>query len=190
MLVLLPWLLYPGASTRAGLADRTTDGREVLAKMSKQAGGRPAKSGTRRELKTFRLVPNAIERLEQLARERGGSTSDVLNEVLLESADVRPRRLEVVNAFDAERSPAVARFRVLPGGSKPAEDQSPKLAHEVERLRDSLGGVLAEIENLMAEQLIETQDGEYGSGFRAGMLEALETAYALLQTELLISDTP
>ena len=73
--------------------------------------------------------------------------------------------------------------------------------------RIGLGGrdELAQLSTLfdsMAEQLAETQlaaeqpptkrmagrlDAEYGAGFRAGMLEALETAYALLQAELLMS---
>jgi hypothetical protein len=163
-------------------------------KMSKQAGGRPAKSGARRELKTFRLVPTAIERLERLASERGGSTSDVLNELLLESGEAdRPRRLEVVpvaNELGVTSSPAVTRFRVLPGGGRATEEAAPKVAHELERLRDGLGGVLAEVENLMTEQLgdeIPKKD-QYGNGFRAGMLEALETCYALLQAELLMSE--
>jgi hypothetical protein len=180
--------------------------------MSKQAGGRPAKSGARRELKTFRLVPDAIERLERLAGERGGSTSDVLNELLLEAraryeADLelgdagRQPRLEVLGAHSST-VPAVARFRVLPGKGKAVDESDPRVAHELERLRDALGGVLGEIEDLMAEQLAEVDEpgpkkgarhatkleAEYGSGFRAGMLEALETAYALLQAELLISD--
>ena len=163
--------------------------------MSKQAGGRPAKSGTRRELKTFRLVPSAIERLERMASERGGSTSDVLNELLLETMDLnRPRRLEVVpvaNELGVTSSPAVTRFRVLPGGGRPTEDpMAPKGAHELERLRDGLAGVLAEVENLMTEQLgdeIPKKD-EYGNGFRAGMLEALESCYALLQAEMLMSE--
>lgn len=177
--------------------------------MSKQAGGRPAKSGARRELKTFRLVPDAIQRLERLAGERGGSTSDVLNELLLEARtraeEPAPRRLEVLPApgDEADASlPAVARFRLLPGGGRTVDENDPRVAHELERLRDGLGGVLGEIEALMAEQLAETQlaadlpptkrmasrlDAEYGAGFRAGMLEALETAYALLQAELLMS---
>ena len=180
--------------------------------MSKQAGGRPAKSGARRELKTFRLVPDAIGRLERLASERGGSTSDVLNELLLEARgrfdEAHTRRLEVLPApgdeYD-EALPAVARFRVLPGGGKTLDESDPRVAHELERLRDGLGGVLGEVEALMAEQLAEGQlavdapaakkgartsgrlDAEYGAGFRAGMLEALETAYALLQAELLMS---
>lgn len=173
--------------------------------MSKQAGGRPAKSGARRELKTFRLVPDAIERLERLASERGGSTSDVLNELLLESQS--QRRLEVLPApGEAAELPAVARFRVLPGGGKSIESNDPRVAHELERLRDALGGVLDEIEALMGEQMAENElaadappakkgsrvagrlDAEYGAGFRAGMLEALETSYALLQAELLMSE--
>lgn len=158
--------------------------------MSKQAGGRPAKSGARRELKTFRLVPDAIERLERLASERGGSTSDVLNELLMESG---APRLEVVG--QPAPVPAVARFRVLPGGGK-GEESDPRVAHELERLRDSLGGVLDEIENLMAEasapeapgkKVSRRLDAEYEGGFRDGMLEALETAYALLQAELLMT---
>ena len=170
--------------------------------MSKQAGGRPAKSGARRELKTFRLVPDAIARLERLAGERGGSTSDVLNELLLEvrgrytdAAEAASPRLEVVGTDAAV--PPVARFRVLPGGSKPSVEADPRVAHELERLRDALGGVLEEIEQLMTEQLAEESpatkkgvarpDREYASGFRDGMLEAFETAYALLQAELLIS---
>lgn len=162
--------------------------------MSKQAGGRPAKSGARRELKTFRLVPSAIERLERMASERGGSTSDVLNELLLEAAELgRPRRLEVVpvaNELGVTSSPAVTRFRVLPGGGRAAEESAPKVAHELERLRDSLAGVLAEIEDLMTEQLGEEapKKDEYATGFRSGMLEALETCYALLQAELLMSE--
>lgn len=162
--------------------------------MSKQAGGRPAKSGARRELKTFRLVPSAIERLERMASERGGSTSDVLNELLLEAAELaRPRRLEVVpvaNELGVTSSPAVTRFRVLPGGGRAADEAAPKVAHELERLRDSLAGVLAEIEDLMTEQLGEEapKKDEYATGFRSGMLEALETCYALLQAELLMSE--
>lgn len=173
--------------------------------MSKQAGGRPAKSGARRELKTFRLVPDAIQRLERLASERGGSTSDVLNELLMESRGRfgddhetvdggRHPRLEVLGAQCAP-VPAVARFRVLPGGGK-SDEADPRVAHELERLRDALGGVLDDIESLMTEQVAEAAptgkkatrpDPEYASGFRDGMLEALETAYALLQAELLIS---
>jgi hypothetical protein len=165
--------------------------------MSKQAGGRPAKSGARRELKTFRLVPTAIERLERMASERGGTTSDVLNELLLEAAEAaelsRQRRLEVVpvaNELGVTSSPAVTRFRVLPGGGRGTEEAAPKVAHELERLRDSLAGVLAEIEDLMTEQLGEESPkaDEYATGFRSGMLEALETCYALLQAELLMSE--
>lgn len=161
--------------------------------MSKQAGGRPAKSGARRELKTFRLVPAAIERLERLAGERGGSTSDVLNELILDSAEAaRVRRLEILpSPAEAEReaAPAAARFKVLSGGGKQqlAEEAVQKTTHELERLRDSLGGVLAEIESLMSEQEAEPAEDAYAGGFRAGMLEALETAYTLLQSELLIS---
>ena len=162
--------------------------------MSKQAGGRPAKSGTRRELKTFRLVPDAIEHLERLASERGGSTSDVLNELLLEAGDepLEGPRLEVLGA--QATPPAVARFRLLPGGGK-GDPADPRVAHELERLRDALGGVLVDIEGLMAEQngarvprQSAKRDVEYATGFKHGMLEALETAYALLQAELLISD--
>lgn len=168
--------------------------------MSKQAGGRPAKSGTRRELKTFRLVPTAIERLERMASERGGSTSDVLNELLMEATELnRARRLEVVpvapelsvaNELGVTSSPSVTRFRVLPGSARTSEENGPKVAHELERLRDGLAGVLAEVENLMTEQLgdeIPKKD-EYGNGFRSGMLEALETCYALLQAEMLMSE--
>lgn len=162
--------------------------------MSKQAGGRPAKSGARRELKTFRLVPDAIARLERLAGERGGSTSDVLNEVLLELSDAaRARRLEVFSpAIDAEAdgrtAPAVARFRVIDGGGQKPIDAA-KVSHELERLRDSLAGVLEEIEGLMAEQVQDAEsEDEYASGFKAGMLEALETTFTLLQSELLTSD--
>src|SRR6185312_8550688 len=111
--------------------------------MSKQAGGRPVKSGTRRQLKTFRLVPDAIQRLECLAGERGGSTSDILNELLLEARlrldeetdageSVRLPRLEVLGAH-AAAVPAVARFRILAGGGKGAVDADPRIAHELER---------------------------------------------------------
>ena len=174
--------------------------------MNKHAGGRPAKSGARRELKTFRLVPDAIDRLDTLARERGGSTSDVLNELLLtgrglDAADARGPRLEVLHApTEADAcAPNVTRFRVLPGkgrGTDAAEDAG-RVQHELERLRDALGGVLGEIEDLMTEQLAEGQEpakkgaramDAYGQGFRDGMLEALETAYALLNAELLMSD--
>ena len=91
----------------------------------------------------------------------------------------------------------IARFRVLPGKGRVdhAEDAG-RTAHELERLRDALGGVLGEIESLMTEQLAEGAEAArkggrsdaYGGGFRDGMLEALETAYALLHAELLISD--
>lgn len=168
--------------------------------MTKQASGRPSKSGTRRELKTFRLVPSAIQQLEKLANERGGSTSDVLNEILMEAVEAaRPRRLEVL-APVAEpgqvAAPGITRFRVLAGGGKPAEEADPRVAHALERLRDGLAGVLSEIEDLMAEQLAEAppetakkgKEAEYATGFRHGMLEALETAYALLQSELLVSE--
>jgi hypothetical protein len=140
------------------------------------------------------LVPSAIERLERMASERGGSTSDVLNELLMEAAEAnRARRLEVVpvaNELGVTSSPAVTRFRVLPGGGRPPEENAPKVAHELERLRDGLAGVLAEVENLMTEQLGDEQPkkDEYGNGFRAGMLEALETCYALLQAEMLMSE--
>lgn len=178
--------------------------------MNKHAGGRPAKSGARRELKTFRLVPDAIERLDTLARERGGSTSDVLNEILLHGRGLdavdapRAPRLEVLpGPADGESTVAtnIARFRVLPGKGRAtdAAEDAGRVQHELERLRDALGAVLGEIEDLMSEQLAEGQEGvvtkkgaraadPYGQGFRDGMLEALETAYALLQTELLISD--
>lgn len=166
--------------------------------MNKHAGGRPAKSGARRELKTFRLVPDAIERLDTLARERGGSTSDVLNELLLH----RGPRLEVLPGpaeGDVACAPNVTRFRVLPGRARhtDAAEDAGRVQHELERLRDALGGVLGEIEDLMTEQLAEGQEATkkgaraadpYGQGFRDGMLEALETAYALLQAELLMSD--
>ena len=175
-------------------------GRIDVANMSKQASGRPSKSGARRELKTFRLVPSAIQQLEKLASERGGSTSDVLNELLLEHVESsRPRLLEVLPPVaepGGVAAPGITRFKVLPGGGKPVEEANPKVAHELERLRDGLAGVLAEIENLMTEQLNEepakgkkTKEVEYESGFRHGMLEALETAYALLQSELLISES-
>lgn len=171
--------------------------------MAKQAGGRPSKSGTRRELKTFRLVPDALEHLERLANERGGSTSDVLNEILMESQTAaRPRLLEVVSpvAEPGSTVPAVSRFRVLNGGGKPTEEGAdPRVAHELERLRDGLAGVLAEIEDLMAEQIAEAsepkkgkqkaEDVAYAGGFRDGMLEALETTYALLQSEMLITES-
>lgn len=169
--------------------------------MNKHAGGRPAKSGARRELKTFRLVPDAIERLERMAGDRGGSTSDALNELLLaDEATETPRqpRLEVLHAPTEAEVPTanIARFRVLPGkGRVDAADDAGRTSHELERLRDALGGVLGEIESLMTEQLAEAAEASkkrgvdaYGSGFRDGMLEALETAYALLQAEVLISD--
>jgi hypothetical protein len=180
--------------------------KETQSIMNKHAGGRPAKSGARRELKTFRLVPDAIERLDRLARERGGSTSDVLNELLmdgrpLEADAPRAPRLEVLpGPTEADLGAAnVTRFRVLPGKARPdAAEDAGRVQHELERLRDALGGVLGEIECLMTEQLAEGQEATkkgarasdpYGQGFRDGMLEALETAYALLQTELLISDS-
>ncbi len=177
--------------------------------MNKHAGGRPAKSGARRELKTFRLVPDAIGRLDTLARERGGSTSDVLNELLLHGRGLdggeAPRlpRLEVLPGpaeGDAAVAPNVTRFRVLPGKGRTtdAAEDAGRVQHELERLRDALGAVLGEIEDLMSEQLAEGQEvagkkgaraaEPYAEGFRDGMLEALETAYALLQAELLISD--
>lgn len=177
--------------------------------MNKHAGGRPAKSGARRELKTFRLVPDAIARLDTLARERGGSTSDVLNELLLHGRGLdagdgpRGPRLEVLPGpveGEATLAPNVARFRVLPGKGRAtdAAEDAGRVQHELERLRDALGAVLGEIEDLMSEQLAEGQEAvgkkgaraadPYAQGFRGGMLEALETAYALLQAEVLISD--
>lgn len=184
--------------------DKGTVWKEYRTTMPKQAGGRPSKSGARRELKTFRLVPDALEHLERLANERGGSTSDVLNEILMESqAAARPRLLEVVSpvAEPGGAMPAVSRFRVLNGGGKPTEEgPDPRVAHELERLRDGLAGVLAEIEDLMAEQIAEAPESAkkgkqkaeemaYAGGFRDGMLEALETAYALLQSEMLITES-
>ncbi|MEB3222834.1 MAG: hypothetical protein VKS61_12230 [Candidatus Sericytochromatia bacterium] len=176
--------------------------------MNRQAGGRPAKSGARREVKSFRLVPEAIARLERLRQDRGGSTSDVLNDVLLgwRHAELlepaRAPRLGVIAGHaesEAPRGASLARFRVLPGRSAEAvEDAHSRVGHELERLRDGLGAVLGEIEGLMAEQLSEGGDGPsrkgaraldaYGQGFKDGMLEALETAYALLQAELLMSE--
>ena len=177
--------------------------------MNKHAGGRPAKSGARRELKTFRLVPDAIERLDTMARERGGSTSDVLNELLLTGRGLdapeahRAPRLEVLpgpTEGEAPTTATVARFRVLPGKGRATDavEDAGRVQHELERLRDALGAVLGEIEELMAEQLTAGQEatGKKGAriaspwdqGFRDGMLEALETSYALLQAELLMSD--
>ena len=166
--------------------------------MNKHAGGRPAKSGARRELKTFRLVPDAIERLERMASDKGGSTSDVLNELLMCDEPARQPRFEVLpHPVEAETPIGnIARFRVLPGkGRIDHAEGAGRTQHELERLRDALGGVLGEIESLMTEQLGEAAEAArkrandaYGSGFRDGMLEALETAYALLQAEVLISD--
>lgn len=175
--------------------------------MNRQAGGRPAKSGARREVKSFRLVPDAIARLERLRSDRGGSTSDVLNELLLtgraEPAEpARAPRFEVLPGqadVDAPKLAPLARFRVLSGRTADTvDDESNRMGLELERLRDGLGAVLGEIEGLMAEQLGESAEGParkgaramdpYGQGFRDGMLEALETAYALLQAELLISE--
>lgn len=160
--------------------------------MTKQAGGRPAKSGARRELKTFRLVPDAIARLERMAAERGGSTSDVLNDVLLEELAARAqRRLELVapaSAAPDAGGPNVARFRLLPGKGKAPSAEASHLSNRLERLRDGLAGTLAEIEGLMAEQLDGPANDGYAAGFRDGMLEALETAYTLLQAELLQSE--
>lgn len=176
--------------------------------MNRQAGGRPAKSGARREVKSFRLVPDAIARLERLRMDRGGSTSDVLNDLLLggRSAELteaaRAPRFEVLPGqadADSPKLAPMARFRVLTGRtSDTADDQSNRVGMEFERLRDGLGAVLGEIEGLMAEQLTEPGDAPsrkgarsldaYGQGFRDGMLEALETAYALLQAELLMSE--
>lgn len=173
----------------------------------KAAGGRPAKSGTRRELKTFRLVPDAIAHLERVAVERGVSTSDVLNEWLQgprglgSEAAPAPRRLELVPPPDAKEG--LVPFRVLRGGGQGASPVASPSHHALERLRDGLGGVLVDLEALMAEQASEgtaeaeaakkaggkrgPADAAYATGFRDGMLEALETAYALLQAELLMS---
>lgn len=172
----------------------------------KSSGGRPAKSGARRELKTFRLVPDALAHLERVAVERGVSTSDVLNDWLLgprglgADAPPAPRRLELVPAPEAKDG--LVPFRVLRGGG-PSTLPPSRHSHALERLRDGLGGVLEELEALMAEQATEgtaeaeaakkaggkrgPADAAYATGFRDGMLEALETAYALLQTELLIT---
>ncbi|MEB3197215.1 MAG: hypothetical protein VKP62_08425 [Candidatus Sericytochromatia bacterium] len=174
--------------------------------MNKHAGGRPAKSGARRELKTFRLVPDAIKRLEGLAHERGGSTSDVLNELILharrtEAGDAARARLEVIPGHgdgDTDKVACMSRFRVLTGrGPSRLADDVGRVSQELARLRDGLGAVLGEIEALMSEQLLEPTDAlrkgaraqdPYGQGFKDGMLEALETAYSLLQAELLISE--
>ena len=175
--------------------------------MNKHAGGRPAKSGARRELKTFRLVPDAIDRLDALAADRGASTSDVLNELLLvgrrmDSADPgRAPRWGVLpgqNEVDSPKVASLERFRVLTGRARGVvTDDVARLSHELARLRDALGGVLGEVEHLMAEQIADAPEPSrkggragdaYGQGFRDGMLEALETAYALLQAELLISE--
>lgn len=159
--------------------------------MTKQAGGRPAKSGARRELKTFRLVPDAIARLERMAAERGGSTSDVLNDVLMDehAAARAPRRLELVSpGLECAGGPNVARFRLLPGKAKAGAAEASHLANRLERLRDGMAGALVEIEGLMAEQLEGPAHDGYAAGFRDGMLEALETAYSLLQAELLQSE--
>lgn len=173
----------------------------------KGAGGRPAKSGTRRELKTFRLVPDAISHLERVAVERGISTSDVLNDWLQgprglgsDSASSWNRRLELVPAPEAN---GLVPFRVLRGGGRSEGPATARTSHAMERLRDGLGGVLDELEALMGEQATEgtaeaeaakkaggkrgPADAAYATGFRDGMLEALETAYALLQAELLMS---
>ena len=131
---------------------------------------------------------------EASSRDDAQGVVDVLNELLLEHAELaRQRRLEVLpvaNELGVTSSPAVTRFRVLPGGGRPTEEAAPKVAHAIERMRDGLGGVLAEIEDLMTEQLGDEapKKDEYASGFRAGMLEALETCYALLQAELLMSE--
>lgn len=192
-----------GKTARDGATARCTrfERKETQAIMNKHAGGRPAKSGARRELKTFRLVPDAIERLERMAGDRGGSTSDVLNDLLMAADPAeahRPPRLEVLPAPSEAEAPApnIARFRVLPGkGRVDAAEDAGRVSHELERLRDALGGVLGEIECLMTEQLAEGAEAAkkrgadaYGAGFRDGMLEALETAYALLQAELVISE--
>lgn len=189
------------------LACGTSFLKEIQRTMNKHAGGRPAKSGARRELKTFRLVPDAIDRLDAMAAERGASTSDVLNDMLmgLRRNDVaeapRAPRLGVLPGQtdpDSSKVASLERFRVLTGRGRVAlSDDAARLSHELARLRDALGGVLGEVEHLMAEQIAEggepTRKGgrvadPYGQGFRDGMLEALETAYALLQAELLISE--
>ncbi|MEB3285451.1 MAG: hypothetical protein VKN33_09220 [Candidatus Sericytochromatia bacterium] len=175
--------------------------------MNKHAGGRPAKSGARRELKTFRLVPDAIDRLDTIAAERGASTSDVLNDLLLgvRRADHGdhsrgPRFSVLPGQHDVESSKVASleRFKVLTGRGRPGQtEDSARLAHELARLRDALGGVLGEVEHLMAEQIAGDAQpiragskaaDPYAHGFRDGMLEALETAYALLQAELLITE--
>lgn len=175
--------------------------------MNKHAGGRPAKSGARRELKTFRLVPDAIDRLDALASERGASTSDVLNDLLIGSRRIdagdalRAPRLGVLpgqSDSDSAKITSLERFKVLTGRGRTAtSEDAAHLSHELARLRDSLGGVLGEVEQLMAEQIAESAEtprkasrgvDHYQQGFRDGMLEALETAYALLQAELLISE--
>jgi hypothetical protein len=188
--------------------DRRESWKEAHHTMNRQAGGRPAKSGARREVKSFRLVPEAIARLERMRLDRGGSTSDVLNDVLLgwrhtELPEPLPApRLGVIAGHvegEAPRLAPIARLRVVPGRSPEAVvDAASRVGHELERLRDGLGGVLGELEGLMAEQLAEGGEGPvrkgaraldaYGQGFRDGMLEALETAYALLQAELLMSE--
>ncbi len=165
--------------------------------MNKQAGGRPAKSGARRELKTFRLIPEALNNLEALARERNATVSDVLNDVLLRRGDTvvtpdgaRARRFDVVGG-EGTALGKVRPFRVLAGSGR---GDGHALNQQLERLRDSLAGVLLELENIMAEQQgqagvssLREIETEYESGFRAGMLEGLETAHYLLQAELLIA---
>ncbi|HEY9720559.1 MAG TPA: hypothetical protein V6D47_01005, partial [Oscillatoriaceae cyanobacterium] len=124
-----------------------------------------------------------------------------LNEIVMDAVEAaRPRLLEVVPPVAEPgqvAAPGITRFRVLPGGGRTAEEADPRVAHALERLRDGLAGVLSDIEDLMGEQLAEapeanggkkSKEAEYATGFRHGMLEALETAYALLQSELLMSE--
>jgi hypothetical protein len=136
--------------------------------MKTKTTGRPIKSGVRRELKTFRLLPEAIAYLESKSEVSGGSVSDVLNDILLTQQEpIAPKT-----------SGQIIPFQVL-NGSK-TSDNSPQ--DIVKYYRETLADLSDEIQSLYRETLASDNliTDEYS--YRDGMLEALESISVLLSS--------